>query len=145
MRCRNAKHPILLLRAAHTRSVKPGLLDAGVTATAKQRQLQSLYQNTVPNAMTQSNPLAATANASEDEDEDEGEVVVGNNIEFDENSTALVISGPNAGGKTVVLKVSPVNWFNFVLFSVLSIVNHYIVSSDFSTFFWMNRQLDYLH
>jgi dsDNA-specific endonuclease/ATPase MutS2 len=32
--------------------------------------------------------------------------VVGNDIDLSNESTALVISGPNAGGKTIILKVS---------------------------------------
>jgi DNA mismatch repair protein MutS2 len=35
-----------------------------------------------------------------------GLVPIGNNIELHENATALVISGPNAGGKTIVLKTA---------------------------------------
>ncbi len=105
MRCRNAKHPILLLRAAQTSSVKPSA-DAAAITTAKKRQLQSLYRYTFSNAVVQNDLPTARAIVGESESEGEAVVVVGNSIEFDENSTALVISGPNAGGKTVVLKVS---------------------------------------
>jgi len=71
----NARHPVLLLRQN------------------QQQQLQKAVEQ--QNSGTQIKPIS-TANTLNK--------IVGNSIELNSTSSSLVISGPNAGGKTIVLK-----------------------------------------
>jgi DNA mismatch repair protein MutS2 len=76
VKCRNARHPVLLLR----NQAQLGGGGAG--------------NKTRSNSLTELTRIAAESAAR----------VVGNDISLNASASSLVISGPNAGGKTIVLK-----------------------------------------
>lgn len=109
--CVNARHPILMLRASsvitdyQTAPLTKNKIVASTTSSTnlkplvKNKGIQENYDQSSNSNLIATRTTTSTSSINSDK-------VVGNNIYLSENSTALVISGPNAGGKTIVLKTA---------------------------------------
>lgn len=96
--CVDAKHPVLLLKAIKVGKSKD--------KSAANDALQSkLFQQMSPEDAVQAHVTPISAHSA---------AVVGNDFALNAAQPALVITGPNAGGKTVTLKVPALLGNNFI-------------------------------
>ena len=81
IRCNNARHPVLLLRQSQT---NPNISSSTSSNSIGMVTLKIIIELFIRVLYVY--------------------VSVGNSVELNSSSSSLVISGPNAGGKTIVLK-----------------------------------------